>query len=268
MENQRPENMPKRPRLRLPFDNRKKDAGAWAYDHRIGLCITLVVYLLLAIAFVGAKIAVGGGSPRTTVYIDLNTLADLEAERDRLEEQVRQRQAEEQFDWEKVQNVHSNENVLNEHLKTDRGNQASELNADAAAAAERMRANREAYERGLAEADAIRHGDRGENSETASDQREDAKVAGYVTVRLDVKNPTRTERRLITPAFRCEGGGEVVVEIEVRCNGRVSAARVLSGGDDYMREVALQAARQSTVNIDSSAPDRQKGTITYIFIPQ
>ena len=63
-------------------------------------------------------------------------------------------------------------------------------------------------------------------------------------------------------------GGEVVVEIEVRCNGRVSSARVLSGGDDYMREVALRAARSSTVNIDNNAPDRQKGTITYIFVPQ
>ena len=51
---------PRRPKLRLPFDNRREDAGEWAFDHRAGLCVTLIAYLLLAIAFVGAKIVVGG----------------------------------------------------------------------------------------------------------------------------------------------------------------------------------------------------------------
>lgn len=268
---QTPQRAPQRgakrpPRLHLPFENKRSDAGEWAYDHRLGLCITLIVYLVVAIAFVSSKIVIGGRATETTVYIDLNTLADLEEERDRLEEEVRRRQQEQQFDWDRVQNTTSNENVLNENLKTDRGNQASQLNADAAAAAERMRANRAAYEQGLSEAEAIRHeGDKGQSKEG---KREDKKVAGYVTVRLDIKNPVRRERELLTPAFQCEGGGEVVVEVEVRPNGEVASARVLSGGDDYMREIALRAARSSTVNIDPSAPERQKGTITYLFIPQ
>ncbi len=256
----------KRPRLRLPFDNKREDVGEWAYDHRIGLCITLILYLVLGIAFVTSKIVVGGRAVETTVYIDLNTLADLETERDRLEQQVRERQQEQSFDWDQVQNAASNENVLNENLRTDRGNHASELNADAIAAAERMRANRAAYEQGLAEADAIRHA--GDSGSASDEKRQDAKVAGYVTVRLDVKDPVRTARHLVTPAYQCEGGGEVVVEIEVRPDGRVTSARVRSGGDDYMREVALRAARSSTVNIDTSAPEKQRGTITYIFVPQ
>ncbi len=165
-----------------------------------------------------------------------------------------------------MKNVASNENVLNENLKTDRGSQASELNAEAAAAAERMRANREAYERGLAEADAIRNpADRGAGDDA---RREDRKVSGYVTVRLDVKDPVRKERHLVKPAYQCEGGGEVVVEIEVRPNGRITSARALSGGDDYMREVACRAALESTLDINPQAPPRQRGTITYIFIPQ
>lgn len=268
MEKSSPDKPLRRPRLRLPFENRKEDAGEWAYDHRIGLCVTLIVYLVLAIAFVGSKIVVGRRAAQTTVYIDLNTLADLEEERDRLERQLRERQQQQQeeFDWKSVKNVTSNENVLNENLKTDRGSQASELNAEAAAAAERMRANREAYERGLAEADAIRNP--GETGSGENARREDRKVSGYVTVRLDVKNPVRKERRLVKPAYQCEGGGEVVVEIEVRPDGRITSARVLSGGDDYMREVARQAALESTLDINPQAPARQRGTITYIFIPQ
>ena len=65
-----------------------------------------------------------------------------------------------------------------------------------------------------------------------------------------------------------EGGGEVVVEIEVRPNGRITSARALSGRADYMREVACRAALESTLDINPQAPPRQRGTITYIFIPQ
>ena len=54
-----PEKRVKRPRLRLPFENRKQDAGSWTYDHRIGLCVTLIAYLVLMIAFVSSKIVVG-----------------------------------------------------------------------------------------------------------------------------------------------------------------------------------------------------------------
>ena len=78
----------------------------------------------------------------------------------------------------------------------------------------------------------------------------------------------RTSRRLVVPAYRCEGGGEVVVAITVDRGGEVTAARVERGGDECMRETALQAARGSLFNIDASAPARHNGTITYIFIPQ
>ncbi len=256
----------RRPKLPLPFDNRKEDWGVWAYDHRVGLSITLIVYLVVAIAFVSAKIIVGADKVDQTVYIGLNQLMDLEQELERLKEQNRSLTSQEEFDWSKVQNTTSNENALNENLKTDRGNHAAELNAQAQATAERMRANREAYEKGLQEVGEIGKG--GDNGSSDDSKREDRKVAGYVTVRLDINNPVRTERNLQVPAFQCEGGGEVIVEIEVARDGKVVSAKVLSGGDDYMRQVALRAARNSTVNIDSSAPERQRGTITYIFIPQ
>lgn len=256
----------RRARLPLPFDNRKEDWGIWAYNHRIGLSITLIVYLVLAIAFVSSKIIIGADKVDQTVYIDLNQLMDLQEELERLKEQTKERQVQDDFDFSKVQNTTSNENVLNENLKTDRGNQASELNAEAKAMADKMAANRKAYEQGLREIDQMNSSS---NSGSSNDsKREDKRVAGYVTVRLDIKNPTRTERNLQVPAFQCEGGGEVIVEVEVGRDGKVYGAKVISGGDDYMRQIALRAARSSTVNIDPNAPERHKGTITYIFIPQ
>ncbi len=264
-----PDNQPKpvrRPRLRLPFDNRREDAGSWAWDHRIGLCVTLIAYLVLMILFVSSKIIVGRPPAMQGIYIDLQSLAELEAERDRLQEEVLRRQQEErEFDWGSVQNRVSNENSLNEALRDDRGTNTAALNDAAEAAAERMRANREAYEQGLAEERAIREG--GNASEEPSEQ-QDSRVKGRVTVSFSLTNPVRTSRRLVIPAYLCEGGGEVEVAITVDRGGKVTAARVLSGGDDCMRETALRAARASRFNIDQSAPQKQSGTISYIFIPQ
>ena len=215
---------PRRPKLRLPFDNRREDAGEWAFDHRAGLCVTLIAYLLLAIAFVGAKIVVGGRPAAQGFYIDLQQLEQLAAEKERLEREVRRRQQQEPIDWKS-----------------------------------------EAYERGLAEAEAIRRrrertDERGESS--------DRKVQGRVTVSFSLVDPVRHARHLVVPAYQCEGGGEVVVRITVNRAGEVTHASVASGGDDCMRETAVRAARNSVFDINDAAPARHTGTITYIFIPQ
>ena len=255
---------PRRPRLKLPFDNRREDAGSWAYDHRVGLCVTLIAYLVLMIAFVSSKIVVGRRASQQGMYIDLQTLAELEQERDRLEREVQQRQEQNAIDWRSIRNQASNENALNEALRDDRGTNAAELNEAAAEAEARMRANREAYEEGLAEERAIRQR-RGQGGES---EHRDVRVKGRVTVSFSLTNPVRTSRWLEIPAYRCEEGGEVIVEITVNRAGEVTAARIREGGDECMRQAAIEAARVSLFNIDSSAPARQSGTITYIFIPQ
>lgn len=255
----------RRKRLDLPFGTDKEDVGEWTYRHRIGLCVTLIAYLLLMICFVSSKIVIGKRNSQQGMYIDLNELAALEDERDRLQEEIRRKMQQEQLDWRQIQNRVSNENATDERLRDDRGTNTAALNEAANEAAERMRANREAYEQGLAEEQAIQNrvGNEGE-----SEVRQDVKVKGRVTVSFSLLNPTRTSRHLVIPAYRCEAGGDVEVRITVNRAGEVIAARVESGGDACMRETALQAARASTFNIDPSAPERQTGTITYIFIPQ
>lgn len=259
----KPENA-RRVRIRLPFDNRRTDAGTWAYDHRIGLCVTLIAYLVLMIVFVSSKIVVGRRASTQGMYIDLQTLAELESERDRLERLVRERQEQDPIDWRSIRNQVSNENALDEKLRDDRGTNAAELNDAAAEAAERMQANREAYEQGLAEERAMRE----RNGRDGEAEHRDRKVKGRVTVSFSLTNPVRTSRRLIVPAYLCESGGEVTVGITINRAGEVLAARANGGGDDCMRETALRAARSSRFNIDDNAPARQSGTITYIFIPQ
>lgn len=261
------DNKPKparRPRIKLPFDNRKEDAGTWTYDHRIGLCVTLIAYLVLMIGFVSSKIVVGSRASQQGMYIDLQTLAELDEQRERLEREVQERQQTQDIDWRSIRNQASNENALNEKLRDDRGTNAAALNEAAAEAEARMRANREAYEQGLAEERAIRER-RGKES---GEERQDRKIKGRVTVSFSLANPVRTSLNLEVPAYLCEGGGDVEVAITVDRSGKVIAARVTRGGDECMRDEALRAARNSLFNIDNSAPAKQTGTITYIFIPQ
>lgn len=89
-----------------------------------------------------------------------------------------------------------------------------------------------------------------------------------MTVSYSLDNPLRHHRHLDKPAYKCEGGGDVEVSITVNRNGEVIDASVVAGGDDCMRRTALKSARASLFDINPSAPARQKGTITYIFIPQ
>jgi TonB family protein len=254
--------------MRLPFDNRKQDAGEWAYDHRIGLSVMVIAYLVLAIAFFASKIVIGSRPHMQGIYVDLQTLAELEAEKERLQREIELKQQQD-IDWSAVRNRMSNDALLNENLRDDRGTNTSEINESAKDIAAGMAANRAAYEAGLAEAKSILEAEREKSDDGGkSSKGQDAKYKGGVTVRYAFKDPVRTKRDLVIPAYKCEAGGQVEVAVVLNQGGEVISARVISGGDERMREEALKAARASLFNIDNTAPARHSGTITYTFIPQ
>ncbi|MFI3317026.1 MAG: TonB family protein [Rikenellaceae bacterium] len=254
----------RRPKLRLPFTEKKGDIGEWAFDHRVGLCVTLILYLVLMIAFVSAKIFVGTEPHSQGFYVDLQDLAALEELRDKLQEEVEQKQ---EFDWESVSNRSSNENSLDERVIDDRGTKTSELNAEAQRAQEDMQANRKAYEDAInkieQEREESRNAGKGESTE-----RRDVKQKGNVTVSYSFDSPVRHAQNLVVPAYQCQGGGEVVVSAQLNRKGQVIKAEVQRGGDRCMQQTALSAAKASTFNTASDAPEPHTGTITYIFIPQ
>lgn len=263
----KPHQPPRRQRIRLPFDNRKQDAGEWAYDHRLGLSVMVIVYLVLGIVFFASKIVIGSKPHMQGIYVDLKTLAELEAEQQRLEREIELKQ-QAQIDWAAVRNLQSNDEMLNENLRDDRGTNTSAINESAADIAAGMAANRAAYEAGLAEARSILDAERSSGQEQKPREQQDSKYTGGVTVRFSFKDPVRTKRELIIPAYKHDTGGQVVVAVVLNQGGEVISARVTSGGDERMREEALKAARASLFNIDNTAPARHSGTITYTFIPQ
>ena len=81
----------------------------------------------------------------------------------------------------------------------------------------------------------------------------------------------RKAKRLSIPAYRCMGGGYVTVIITVNKAGEVVNAKVdenQSEKDGCLRNYAVRAARLSKFSASESAPDRQMGEITYLFISQ
>ena len=81
----------------------------------------------------------------------------------------------------------------------------------------------------------------------------------------------RKASRLPIPAYRCVGAGEVTVIITVNNQGTVVDAKIddgASSGDGCLRNFATRAARLSKFNASMTAPARQMGTITYLFVAQ
>jgi TonB family protein len=196
--------------------------------------------------------------------LDLRTLEELRQEKQRLEREVRLRQSQALDENAFVSNAISNENA---ELRDDRNTDMSAVRDRAQGVDSRINANREAWEQGMREIEAMRNTK--DNDGDAS--KNDSRAKGRVLVSFSLANPTRYGDNIVVPGYRCERGGEVVVDITVNRSGDVVAAVVnkgLSDSDNCMHETALDAARRSRFNLDSTAPERQTGTITYLFIPQ
>lgn len=253
----------------LPFERDEAGFGEWVYAHRVGLCITLITYLVMAIAFLTAKITLDATPHTKGIMIDLQQLAELEKQRDELKKSVEELQQNRDMvnDWKSVKNVASNENSLDERITDDRNTDVQKLLEDAAEFQRNMADNRETYENGVAEAAAIKDRPTEQNNNSSA-QHKDSKVKGNVTVSYSLDNPVRHAQHLVVPAYLCEGGGQVVVDIIVSHSGDVVSAEIASGGDKCMQESALSSARASKFDTNTSAPIRHAGTITYLFIPQ
>jgi outer membrane biosynthesis protein TonB len=253
--------------LRLPFEDKKQDPMNWVYDNRIGLFVTIIIFLVTAIVFVTAKIVTQVTETPDTIYIELDFTEQAEV---KPEEKPKEKpKAREITDWSSVRNVSSNEAAKEEEKPTPSNHLSDEeLRAAAAAAQQGMNDNLKAYEQGLAELNAV--GQQKPNADKpSSTTSKDSLRKGNVTVSYSFTDPVRHATYLDKPAYRCEGGGEVVVTAVLNQSGKVISATVESNsGDSCMAQTAKSAALNSTFNIDHDAPKKHEGTIRYIFIPQ
>lgn len=269
---------------RLPFDSNKRNGGwaEWIYGHRVGLLVTLVIYLVAIISFLSYRIVISKPEAHlSSIIIDFMAQPELTPEQPQPQEQ--QAAKDEALDFEKVLNKLSNENAKDDD-KSSRSNVMSEAEAEAKRINDMLAQGQKNYEKGVNEADAIANshkagkssantsaGAKGSKANDSKTPKARERVKGNVVVSYDL--PNRIDRYLYIPAYECEGGGKVVVNIVVNRSGVVTSASVASvtnstSADDCIQQMALKASRSSQFDAVQSAPERQKGTITYVFVPQ
>lgn len=153
----------------------------------------------------------------------------------------------------------------NKPLKDDRNTDADQLYKDAERLAQELKAGQNAVEEDAREetVDLSSKEAKGEG-EGSSQPYSGASVLSY---RLD----GRKARHLPIPAYKCYGGGDVVVIINVDQTGRVIGAQVNEAGttgDACMKREAVKAAKNSRFSGSPTAPNPQVGEIVYRFIAQ
>ena len=148
-------------------------------------------------------------------------------------------------------------------LKDDRGTNAEELYKDAERLAQELRNGQQQNQQDDDFVD-ISH-DKPDKPDNSS-----AKTYSGPSV-LSWSLDGRKASKLPIPAYRCMGAGQVTVIITVDNAGNVVNAKVdggISSSDGCLQAFAVRAARLSKFSASQSAPARQMGVITYLFIAQ
>ena len=256
--------LPKNKRIRLPFEQRRKDPATWAYEHRVGIYCMVIAYLIFGIAFMTAKVVVSKRNLVSTMIVDFSDLEEIMRQQEMTPEQRQQIQEE----FGRAMNRVSNENAGEQSDGSGRVWQNAEIEGQRQATADRLAAGRQAYEQGVQRAEDILNapGDASRTDNSSGNDRQDVRIAGKVTISYDLEGRTAVD--LYNPAYRCEEGGRVMVSVKVNRNGVVTAASAIkssSDNDPCLIGMAEMAARRSRFNTSASAPDPQQGTITYEF---
>lgn len=256
----------------LPFTKRRMNFADWIYKNKLGVSTLVVVFIALFFAFLSVRLELTATDMVNGFFVELPPEEIVEPEPEPIEkEQEKEIEQIEREMYNDVKNVAVNKNAkLDAGLKDDKGTKANDIYKEAQALQDRLNASRSAYEKGLAEAEAVARPRQSDQKKgTSDDKRDDSNVKGKVTVSYELGG--RRAVHLPVPAYKCEGGGEVVIDITVNHNGDVVTATVsksTSQASSCLNDTAISFARQSRFEIGSSWPDKHKGTISYIFLNQ
>jgi hypothetical protein len=170
-------------------------------------------------------------------------------------------------EWEAIKNiaVDATREDLNPDLIDEKNINADELYEEALRVREQMQSNRELWEESQQlEEISIPNLEEKNTAPTDEGQYKGPTVISYFL-------EGRKALRLPVPSYKCQRGGQVVVDIEVLRNGTVSKATIDASNsvqDDCIANSAIQAAMASRFTSSPNAPTRQKGSITYLYVPQ
>lgn len=232
-------------------------------EDKAGLYITAIIHLAVIIVLLASQI--GYSIQRENTFV-LDFTKQEEKEKIERQEQLREDVAE-QLDR-LLQAAGSipirNVAVDRSTLKDDRGTNAEELYRDAERLAQELRNGQQQNKQDDDFVD-ISH----DNKPDKPDNTSNKTYSGPSVLSWSLDG--RKASKLPIPAYRCMGAGQVTVVITVDNAGNVVNAKVdggISSSDGCLQAFAVRAARLSKFSASQSAPARQMGVITYLFIAQ
>ena len=232
-------------------------------DQKAGLYITAIIHLAVIIVLLVCQI--GYSVQRENSFV-LDFTKQEEQERIEKQEELSRTalaQLEDLLAAARTQPVR-NVTVNRSQLKDDRNTDADQLYRDAERLAQDLK---DGQNRKIEDPEDLVQDPVAKPVESKPRKQETYSGPSVLSWSLDGRKATH----LPIPAYRCVGAGEVTVIITVNNQGTVVDAKVddgASSGDGCLRNFATRAARLSKFNASSTAPARQMGTITYLFIAQ
>ena len=232
-------------------------------DQKAGLYITAIVHLAVIIVLLLCQI--GYSVQRENSFV-LDFTKQEEKEAEQKQEELHRSalaQLENLLAAARTQPVRSIA-VNRSQLKDDRNTDADQLYRDAERLAQDLK---DGQHRQMDNPDDYVQDPVAPPAETKPRKQETYSGPSVLSWSLDGRKATH----LPIPAYRCIGAGEVTVIITVNNQGTVVDAKVDDGAsskDGCLRGFATRAARLSKFNASTTAPARQMGTITYLFVAQ
>lgn len=233
-------------------------------ETKTGIYLTIIVHLVALIVILSLQIS-SMIRKDSSFVLDFTQQEELEAAQRR--EQMRAEISEGLDELiseiqRQSRNVAVDATQRNQLLQDDRHKNPAEVYKEAEELQKRLDAARkEVEEQGGQEAVA---------AQKNKDERENEKPYTGPAV-LEYSLEGRKAMSLPIPVYKCLGGGDVTVAIQVDRKGYVKKMAILqdfSSQDRCLQEFALRAARQSRFTASEEAPPLQPGEIVYRFIPQ
>ncbi|MHC1703722.1 MAG: hypothetical protein AB9846_07425 [Tenuifilaceae bacterium] len=242
-------------------------------QHKVGILGTISIHLTLAIALLIFKMNVNSSYNPYDIEVNFkNEYLPITPEEkemmDRAETVAMVEALRQGLEADAVKNIAvdaAETKELNPTLQDDRGTNASDLYSEAGRLKEQMTANKDRYNESL-----VKGTEEIPNTPVKNiTPIEEGKFKGPAVISYFLEGRKAIE--LPVPAYKCQFGGQVVVDIEVGRDGKVIKADIDTKNsitDDCINTAAIKAALESNFTVSTSSTTRQKGSITYLFVPQ
>jgi TonB family protein len=238
-------------------------------QHKVGILGTIAINMVLVVFLLLSEMRSQAYLYETIINLDFEREYELnpKKEKEPIDPIFDKNPLPDPAEYEAIRNiaVDATSKELNPGLTDEKKIDADELYQQAARAREQMQSNKQKWD----DAQTTDEPNVPNVEEKNTAPKDVGKYSGPTVISYYLEG--RKARRLPVPAYQCENGGQVVVDIEVNQEGFVVRTNVdtdRSVNDNCLTDAAIRAASNSRFSASTSAAVRQKGSITYLFVPQ